>query len=76
MVLAHAALVRDRRGAAPVMLLDEIAAHLDAERRARLFERLGETGAQVWMTGTDAALFADAGAATRLWLAGGKVTPG
>jgi DNA replication and repair protein RecF len=76
MVLAHAALVRARRGAAPVMLLDEIAAHLDAGRRARLFARLAETGAQVWMTGTEAGLFAEAGAATRLRLAGGAIEAG
>ncbi len=71
LVLAHAALVRGRTGAAPVMLLDEIAAHLDAVRRARLFARLAETGAQVWMTGTDRALFEGTGPATRLHLAGG-----
>lgn len=73
MVLAHAALVRDRRGAPPVMLLDEVAAHLDSGRRARLFERLAETGAQVWMTGTDAALFETANAANRMILAGGRI---
>ena len=59
--------------AAPLMLLDEIAAHLDAERRARLFARLAEAGAQVWMTGTDEALFADAGVATRLHLEKGRL---
>jgi DNA replication and repair protein RecF len=65
-VLAHAALVRARTGAPPLMLLDEIAAHLDAPRRERLFERLADTGAQVWMTGTDRALFDAADAATTL----------
>lgn len=73
LVLAHAAQVRDRRGAAPLMLLDEIAAHLDTHRRARLFARLAETGAQVWMTGTDAALFEAAGPATRLHLEQGRL---
>jgi len=73
LVLAHAALVRDRRGAAPLMLLDEIAAHLDAGRRARLFARLADTGAQVWMTGTDRSLFTDAGPATRLHLEQGEL---
>lgn len=67
-VLAHAVLVRERIGAPPLILLDEIAAHLDAGRRARLFERLAETGAQVWMTGTDRDLFEAAGPATRLHL--------
>ena len=61
LVLAHARLVADRTGAAPVLLLDEVAAHLDASRRAALFDRLRGRG-QVWMTGTDAALFAAAGA--------------
>lgn len=46
------------RGAPPILLLDEIAAHLDEERRRALFDVLEASGAQVWMTGTDAALFA------------------
>ena len=57
MVLAHAALVADQRGTPPILLLDEVAAHLDPARRAALFDRLAATGAQVWMTGTEAALF-------------------
>lgn len=57
LILAHAALVSELRGAPPILLLDEVAAHLDPDRRAALFARLGETGAQVWMTGTEAALF-------------------
>ncbi|WP_294191466.1 DNA replication/repair protein RecF [uncultured Sphingomonas sp.] len=56
MVLAHAELVAERRGAAPVLLLDEVAAHLDPARRAALFARLSGRG-QVWMTGTERALF-------------------
>ncbi len=74
LILAHAGLVAVRTGQPPLLLLDEVAAHLDAQRRAALFERLAATGAQVWMTGTDAALFADAGAATRLHVEGGRVT--
>ncbi len=58
LVLAHAAQVGERRGRAPVLLLDEVAAHLDAARREALFGRLVEMGAQVWMTGTDRSLFA------------------
>ena len=57
LVLAHAELVAARVGRPPLLLLDEIAAHLDARRRAALFERLAGTGSQVWMTGTDPALF-------------------
>ena len=75
-VLAHAGLVAARTGRAPVLLLDEVAAHLDARRRAALFERLAASGAQAWMTGTDAALFAVAPAATRLHIAGGVVGTG
>lgn len=56
-VLAHAELVAERRQAAPVLLLDEVAAHLDPRRRAALFERLAGRG-QVWMTGTEPGLFA------------------
>lgn len=56
-VLAHARLQMLARGAPPVLLLDEVAAHLDADRRAVLYDRLVQLGAQVWMTGTDAALF-------------------
>ncbi len=58
LVLAHAALVTDMTGAAPVILLDEVVAHLDPGRRAALFAALGRLGAQVWMTGADPAAFA------------------
>ena len=57
LVLAAARLQAVERGAAPVLLLDEIAAHLDRDRRAALFDEIEELGAQAWMTGTDAALF-------------------
>ena len=67
-VLAHAELVAQRTGHAPVLLLDEVAAHLDPVRRAALFARLSGHG-QVWMTGTEPALFADIGGdATRVAL--------
>ncbi len=56
-ILAHAAIVAEARGEAPILLLDEVAAHLDPSRRAALFERLGALGGQVWMTGTEAGLF-------------------
>jgi len=57
LVLAAARLLKLQRGAAPLLLLDEIAAHLDAERRAALFDEIEALGAQAWMTGTDARLF-------------------
>lgn len=56
--LATIELETRRRGAPPILLFDEIAAHLDEERRGALFDVLDASGAQVWMTGTDAALFA------------------
>lgn len=71
LILAHAGLVAERTGAPPILLLDEVAAHLDPMRRAALFERLAGTG-QVWMTGTETALFAELdGAAVRLTLGAG-----
>lgn len=48
-------------GAAPLILLDEVAAHLDAERRAALFDEVCATGAQAWMTGTGPELFSELG---------------
>jgi len=63
LVLAHADLVAEQRGQRPVLLLDEVAAHLDPARRAALFERVDGRG-QTWMTATEALLFdaIDAGA--------------
>jgi DNA replication and repair protein RecF len=57
-LLAHARLQRAVRGEAPLLLLDEIAAHLDASRRAALFDALSGLDSQAWLTGTDEALFA------------------
>lgn len=64
-VLAHADLVAARAGRRPVLLLDEVAAHLDPDRRAALFERLDDGGGQVWLTGTEPALFAASPAGAR-----------
>ena len=50
-------LARARDGMAPLLLLDEIAAHLDIIRRAALFEEIADLSAQAWMTGTDLSLF-------------------
>lgn len=73
LVLAHAELVAERAGRAPILLLDEVAAHLDPGRRAALFERLEGRG-QVWMTGTEPGLFeAVPGGATRYRVAEGLV---
>ena len=59
LVLAHAGLIKDMTGFAPLMLLDEIVAHLDPARRAALYDALSNLGAQVWMTGADPAAFGD-----------------
>ncbi|WP_027169264.1 DNA replication/repair protein RecF [Mesorhizobium sp. WSM3224] len=56
-VLSHARLTGEMSGLTPILLLDEIAAHLDAGRRAALFSILEELNCQTFMTGTDAALF-------------------
>jgi DNA replication and repair protein RecF len=59
LVLAHAGLIKDMTGFAPLLLLDEIIAHLDPTRRAALYDALANLGAQVWMTGADPAAFGD-----------------
>jgi DNA replication and repair protein RecF len=58
-ILAHADLIADQRESRPILLLDEVAAHLDPQRRAALFDKLAERGGQVWLTGTEPALFSD-----------------
>ncbi|CAM2814919.1 MULTISPECIES: DNA replication/repair protein RecF [Methylobacterium] len=71
LVLAHARLVRAMSGIAPMILLDEVAAHLDPRRRAGLFEALDALHGQVWMTGADPAAFAQAGDRTEVLRIGG-----
>jgi DNA replication and repair protein RecF len=61
LTLAHARLVADLSGILPVLLLDEVAAHLDPRRREGLFDLLAALGGQVWMTGTEEAPFAAGG---------------
>jgi DNA replication and repair protein RecF len=58
LILAHASLVAEMTGYAPLLLLDEVIAHLDPGRRAALFDALAALAAQVWMTGADPAPFA------------------
>lgn len=60
-VLGQARLQASERGWTPILLLDEIAAHLDRERRAALFDELCALGAQSWLTGTDEELFTELG---------------
>jgi DNA replication and repair protein RecF len=59
LVLAHAGLLAEMSGSAPVLLLDEVVAHLDPSRRAALYAELEKLGAQAWLTGADAAAFAE-----------------
>ena len=59
LVLAHAGLLKDMTGSAPILLLDEVVAHLDPKRRAALYDALTSLGAQVWMTGADPVAFGD-----------------
>jgi DNA replication and repair protein RecF len=75
-VLAHAALVAERTGRAPILLLDEVAAHLDPRRRRAILDRLQAAGGQVWVTGTERALFEGADP-TAAWfeVRDGAVTP-
>ena len=61
LILANARALKQDFGAPPLLLLDEIAAHLDAHRRAALYDEICALGAQAWMTGTGAELFADLG---------------
>ena len=63
--LAHAALAAKGRPA--LLLLDEVAAHLDPQRRTALFARLGESGTQVWVTGTELAPFEAIASAAAVW---------
>jgi len=76
LVLANARLHCASFGAPPLLLLDEVAAHLDARRRAALFDELERLGAQAWMTGTDASLFENLGDRAQLFnVAHGEITP-
>ena len=76
LVLAHARLVEAMSGIAPLVLLDEVAAHLDPRRREALYDALSALGGQVWMTGADPALFADLGdRADLVQVSPGRVAP-
>jgi DNA replication and repair protein RecF len=74
MVLSHARLVAAMHGVAPVVLLDDVAAFLDEERRASLLDALLKLGAQVWITGVDESAFAAfKGAAERFRVSPGRI---
>jgi len=76
LVLAHGRLIAEMTGFAPILLLDEIVAHLDPARRAALHVELAQLGGQVWMTGADPALFAEVGEdAMIIDVASGRLEP-
>jgi DNA replication and repair protein RecF len=72
LVLAHAGLVAGMTGLTPLLLLDEVIAHLDPGRRAALYDALAALSAQVWMTGADPAPFADVASRAQIF----AVSPG
>lgn len=67
LILANARALAAQGGRPPVLLLDEVAAHLDAGRRAALYDEICALGAQAFMTGTGADLFADLGGRAQYW---------
>ncbi|MBV9346779.1 MAG: DNA replication/repair protein RecF [Pseudolabrys sp.] len=77
LVLAHAGLLKQMVGAAPLLLLDEVVAHLDPNRRAALYDALTALGAQVWMTGADPAAFSELKSRAQLFdVRAGRIEPG
>src|ERR1700684_247071 len=76
LVLAHATLVAETTGITPLLLLDEVVAHLDPGRRKALFDELAKLGSQVWMTGADPAAFTNIGASGEIFdVDSGRITP-
>jgi DNA replication and repair protein RecF len=75
LILAHAALVAEMTGIIPLLLLDEVVAHLDPGRRVALFDELTKLGAQVWLTGADPAAFGDIGPSGEIFdVEAGRIT--
>ncbi len=74
LVLSNARLLAAIRGRLPILLMDEVAAHLDAERRSALFRVLEDLGCQTWLTGTDLDLFTDLASAQFFSVANGNIT--
>jgi len=74
LILAHAEMVHSTSGKGPILLLDEVAAHLDPERRKALFQQLTHSAGQAWITGTDKSFFTGfEGAAQILTVSDGKI---
>ncbi len=62
LILANGRALKEQTGIPPILLLDEVAAHLDTGRRAALYDEICALGTQAWMTGTGAELFEELGA--------------
>jgi DNA replication and repair protein RecF len=76
LILAHAGLIKQMTNFAPLLLLDEVVAHLDPSRRSALYDALSSLGAQVWMTGADPTAFGDiTGRANLFVVRNGNVEP-
>ncbi|MGV6804140.1 MAG: DNA replication/repair protein RecF [Ruegeria sp.] len=80
LILSNARALAAQVGAPPIVLLDEVAAHLDADRRAALYDEICALGAQAWMTGTGPELFAELGSRAQTFVisddgGGSTVTP-
>lgn len=74
-ILAHALMMQAEKGFVPIILLDEVAAHLDADRRRQLFDQLQALQGQIWLTGTDEAVFASLQTAKFFRVDNGHVAP-
>lgn len=74
-ILAHALMMQAEKGFVPIILLDEVAAHLDADRRQQLFDQLQSLQGQIWLTGTDEAVFASLQTAKFFRVDHGHVAP-
>jgi DNA replication and repair protein RecF len=68
LILAHASLIKDMTGFAPILLLDEVVAHLDPGRRSALYGALAMLGVQAWMTGADPAAFGELSGIAEMFL--------
>ena len=76
LILAKAELIREIEGVAPLVLLDEVAAHLDQARRGALFAEISRLGGQAWMSGTDRGLFAPIAEEAQFFAVNrGRITP-
>jgi DNA replication and repair protein RecF len=76
LILAHAELLRDLHGTAPIILLDEISAHLDESRRKALFKEILSLSSQAFMTGTDADIFSPFGDGAQFYSLGNAAIVG